>query len=104
MRLFNFTVSNCRNCNKCVRECPVNAIRFLNNEAKISETRCIACGRCFEACPQHARNVQNDVDKVLISIEHGKKVVAVLDSAYIGTFKEPAKFIAGWVGQMFRLQ
>ena len=94
MRLFNFTVSNCRNCNKCVRECPVNAIRFLNNEAKISETRCIACGRCFEACPQHARNVQNDVDKVLNSIEHGKKVVAVLDSAYIGTFKEPANFIA----------
>lgn len=94
MRLFNFTVSNCQNCNKCVRECPVKAIRFINNEAKISETRCIACGQCFEACPRHARNVQNDVEKVLSSIEHGKRLVAVLDSAYMGTFKEPAKFVS----------
>ena len=94
MRLFNFTVSNCRNCNKCVRECPVKAIRFINNEAKISETRCIACGQCFVACPQHARNVQNDVEKVLNAIDYGKRIVAILDSAYMGTFKEPAKFVS----------
>lgn len=94
MRLFNFSVSNCRNCHKCMRECPVKAIRFINNEATISETRCIACGTCFEICPQHARNVQNDVEKVMNAIEEKKRVVAVLDSAYMGTFKEPAKFVS----------
>ena len=94
MRLFNFTVSNCRNCNKCVRVCPVKAIRFINNEAKIDETRCIACGQCFMACPKHARNVQNDVDKVLRELDSGKKTVAILDSAYMGAFKEPEKFIS----------
>jgi len=95
MRLFNFSVSNCSNCNKCVRECPVKAIRFVNNEAQIDEEKCIACGYCFKACPRNARNMANDVDTVGKMIENGKKTVACLDSAYLGIFKEPGKFITG---------
>ena len=94
MRLFNFTVTNCKNCNKCVRECPVKAIRFINNKAEIDEDKCIACGRCFTSCPKHARNVENDVQRVEDAIKEGKRVVACIDSAYLGAFEEPAKFVA----------
>ncbi|MCI1958707.1 MAG: 4Fe-4S binding protein [Clostridia bacterium] len=95
MRLFNFTVSNCSNCNKCVRECPVKAICFVNNEAQIDEDKCIACGHCFKVCPRHARNMANDIDTVKNKINSGTKTIACLDSAYLGIFKEPGKFITG---------
>jgi len=94
LKLFNFTVVNCKNCNKCVRECPVKAIRFINNRAEIDEEKCIACGRCFTACPMHARNIENDMQKVETAIAEGKNVVACIDSAYLGAFEEPGKFIA----------
>ena len=94
MRLFNFTVTNCKNCNKCVRECPVKAIRFINNKAEIDEDKCIACGLCFTECPKHARNVENDIERVENAIKEGKNVVACIDSAYLAAFDDPARFIA----------
>ena len=94
MKLFNFTVTNCKNCNRCVRECPVKAIRFINNKAEIDEEKCIACGKCFVTCPMQARNVENDVLKVENVISEGKNVVACVDSAYLGAFEEPDKFVA----------
>ena len=94
MKLFNFTVTNCKNCNKCVRECPVKAIRFINNRAEIDEEKCIACGRCFTACPMHARNVENDIAKIEDAIAEGKNVVACVDSAYLGAFEDPSKFVS----------
>lgn len=96
MRLFNFSAANCKNCYKCVRSCPVNAIKFTNDFAEIDEEKCIACGRCFVVCPKNARNVENDVDKVLEELsQQKKKMIAVVDSSYIGMFCDPAKFVAG---------
>lgn len=94
MKLLNFTVNDCKNCYKCIRVCPVKALRFRDNKAEIDETRCIACGQCFIVCPKHARNVENDIDKVLNAIAEGKKVVACLDSSYLGVFDSPGSFVA----------
>ncbi len=94
MRLFNFTVNDCKNCYKCIRVCPVKALRFRGNKAEIDEDRCIACGQCFVVCPKHARNVENDIEKVLNAIKEGKRVIACLDSSYLGVFDEPGRFVA----------
>lgn len=94
MRLFNFTVNDCRNCYKCIRSCPVKALKFKNNKAEIVEDRCIACGQCFVVCPKHARNVENDIDRVLKAIESGRRVVACVDSSYLGVFDNPGSFVA----------
>jgi Iron only hydrogenase large subunit, C-terminal domain len=93
LRLFNFTADNCKNCNKCVRECPVKAIRFKNNRAEIDEEKCIACGQCFTCCPKHARNMENEVGIVTEMLASDRRVVACIDSAYLGSFKEPGKYI-----------
>ena len=94
MRLFNFTVNDCKNCYKCIRSCPVKALKFKNNKAEIVEDRCIACGQCFVVCPKHARNVENDIERVLKAIEQGRRVVACVDSSYIGVFDNPGSFVA----------
>ena len=39
--------SNCKNCYKCIRHCPVKSIRFSGNQANIVGNECILCGQCF---------------------------------------------------------
>ena len=47
--------SNCKNCYKCIRNCPVKSIKFLDDQAYILEQDCILCGNCFVNCPQDAK-------------------------------------------------
>ena len=53
--------SNCKNCYKCIRNCPVKSIRFSDNQANIVNNECILCGNCFIVCPQNAKLVRNDL-------------------------------------------
>ncbi len=56
--------ANCRDCYKCVRSCPVKAIRVIGNHAEIDDDRCVLCGRCVPICPQNARSVYNQIELV----------------------------------------
>ncbi len=49
--------SNCKNCYKCIRHCPVKSIRFSGNQAHIVGDECILCGQCFVVCPQNAKEI-----------------------------------------------
>ena len=52
--------SNCKNCYKCIRHCPVKAIRFSGNQAHIIGNECILCGQCFVVCPQNAKEIVDE--------------------------------------------
>lgn len=56
--------SNCRNCYKCIRHCPVKAIRFTADQAHIVYDECILCGQCFVVCPQNAKEIADESDAV----------------------------------------
>ena len=56
--------ANCTNCYKCIRHCPVKAIRFSGGQAHIIPDACIYCGECFVTCPQNAKWIYSEVDKV----------------------------------------
>ena len=52
--------AECQDCYKCVRHCPVKAIRVRDGHAAVLPERCVACGTCGEVCPVKAKQVRND--------------------------------------------
>ncbi|MDR0761209.1 MAG: 4Fe-4S binding protein [Treponema sp.] len=78
--------SNCKNCYKCIRHCPVKSIRFENNQAHIVEEECILCGRCFTACPQNAKEIRDDLGVVQALIENGTPVYASLAPSFTANY------------------
>jgi iron only hydrogenase large subunit-like protein/uncharacterized Fe-S cluster-containing protein len=78
--------SDCKNCYKCIRHCPVKSIRFENNQAHIVEDECILCGRCFVACPQNAKEIRDDLESVRALISGGKPVYASLAPSFTANY------------------
>ena len=78
--------SNCKNCYKCVRNCPVKSIKFADGQANIIPDECILCGRCFVNCPQDAKQIRDDVPRVKEMIASGKKVIASVAPSFIAEF------------------
>ena len=82
----DFKDAKCKDCFKCLRECPVKAIRYENHQAKIIEQRCILCGRCTLVCPQNAKQVHSELDDVLALLSSGRRVVASLAPSFVSSF------------------
>ena len=78
--------SNCKNCYKCIRNCPVKSIKFADGQANIIPDECILCGRCFVNCPQDAKQIRDDVPRVKEIIASGKKVIASVAPSFIAEF------------------
>ena len=85
--ILNLNKNNCTDCYKCIRDCSVKAITFVNNNAEIIHDECILCGRCFVTCPQKAKQVRNDLNKVKAAIKEGRKVVCSLAPSFIANFR-----------------
>ncbi len=78
--------SNCKNCYKCIRHCPVKSIRFSENQAHIVNDECILCGHCFVVCPQNAKEIRCDLDKARALIASGSPVYASLAPSFAADF------------------
>ncbi len=78
--------SNCKNCYKCIRYCPVKAIRFSGNQAHIIGNECILCGQCFVVCPQNAKEVVDETEKVKVFLQSGDPVVVSLAPSFIANY------------------
>ena len=86
MNCLTLKKSNCKNCYKCIRHCPVKAIRFSGNQAHIIGNECILCGQCFVVCPQNAKEIVNEVEKVKVLIQSGDPVVVSLAPSFIANY------------------
>ena len=78
--------SNCKNCYKCIRHCPVKAIRFSGNQAHIIDDECILCGQCFVVCPQDAKQIVDETEKVKVFIQSGEPVFVSLAPSFIANY------------------
>ena len=78
--------SNCKNCYKCIRHCPVKSIRFSGNQAHIVGNECILCGQCFVVCPQDAKQIVDETEKVKVLIQSGDPVYVSLAPSFIANY------------------
>ena len=84
--ILQFRTANCKNCYKCIRNCPVKAIKVTNQQAQIIEEQCILCEKCIAVCPQHAKVEHNDIPELQKVIASGKKVIASVHPAYFARY------------------
>ncbi len=78
--------SNCKNCYKCIRHCPVKAIRFSGNQAHIIDEECILCGQCVVVCPQNAKEIVDETEKVKVYLQSGAPVIVSLAPSFIANY------------------
>ena len=78
--------SNCKNCYKCIRHCPVKSIRFSGNQAHIIGNECILCGQCFVVCPQNAKEIVDETEKVKVMLQGAELVYVSLAPSFIANY------------------
>ena len=78
--------SNCKNCYKCIRHCPVKSIRFSGNQAHIIGNECILCGQCFVVCPQNAKEIVDETEKVRVLLQSGAPVYVSLAPSFVANY------------------
>ncbi len=83
-----YTLSNeCHDCYKCIRNCPVKAIKIENGHASVIPERCIACGNCVITCPANAKRVRVDIDRAKNLLNSKKDVYVSLAPSWSGVFE-----------------
>lgn len=79
--------SNCKNCYKCIRHCPVKSLKFVDGQAHIIRDECILCGECYVVCPQNAKQIRNDIDKAKALIASGAEVYMSVAPSYAAWYE-----------------
>lgn len=85
LKYLEFKEAKCKNCYKCLKNCPVKAIRIEENQAKIIEERCILCGKCTLICPQNAKRVHSELEEVKELLK-SNKVIASVAPSFVSSF------------------
>ncbi len=88
--------AHCRDCYKCVRRCPVKAIRVVNDHAVVIPENCIYCATCVATCPNRAKMVRDDLHAVRNLVNARRDVVLSLAPSFASEFPgvEPARLVA----------
>lgn len=79
--------AECQDCYKCVRHCPVKAIKVRDGHAAVIPELCVACGKCVEVCPVKAKRVRNDTARLRQLLAEPAPVYASLAPSWVSEFK-----------------
>ncbi len=82
--------AHCRDCYRCLRVCPVKAIRMKDGQAYVDDDRCIGCGTCIRECPQSAKTYRHDLGRAVRILEGDDPVAVSLAPSFAAAFKRPA--------------
>ena len=80
-----FKPVQCKDCYRCLRECPVKAINIKDHHAQIIEEHCILCGHCTKVCPQKAKIEHSEIEVVRQLLQSGARVAATVAPSFISS-------------------
>lgn len=86
--VLNLKKVDCRYCQRCVRRCPVKAIKFSGRQAHIIDEECILCGQCFVVCPQGAKEIVDDTERVRVMLQSDTPVIASVAPSFYACWDE----------------
>ncbi len=88
--------TQCQDCYKCIRECPVKAIRVERGHAMVVSELCVFCGHCVLACPAGAKRVRDDLSRARQLLTLKGKVILSLAPSFASEFSgvKPADLAA----------
>jgi len=78
--------TQCQDCYKCIRECPVKAIRVENGHAMVVSGLCVLCGHCVTICPAGAKRVRDDQSRAKQLLTLRKRVIVSLAPSFAAEF------------------
>ena len=79
--------ARCRDCYRCIRVCPVEAIGIRDGQAFVDERRCISCGTCIRECPQQAKTYRNDLADVQEIMARGGRIAVSIAPSFAGLYE-----------------
>jgi len=80
--------AHCRDCYRCVRVCPVKAIRMEKGQAYVDPERCIGCGTCVRECPQGAKQYREDMEAAFMILASGAPAAASVAPSLAAFFSD----------------
>ncbi len=81
-------LTECQDCYKCIRQCPVKAIRVENGHATILSQKCILCGNCVINCPASAKHIRDDLARTKQLLTLKEKVVVSIAPSFSAEFSD----------------
>ncbi len=78
----------CQDCYKCVRNCPVKAIKVEGGYASVIPELCILCGHCVEVCPNGAKRVRDDLPQARQLLATKPRVLVSLAPSFVSEFPD----------------
>lgn len=88
--------TTCKKCYSCVRGCPVNAIRFEEDQAELMKEECVQCGFCVNACSQKNKVLRSDMKLVENSLSNRWiSTIAILAPSIVAFFSEDPNQLVG---------
>jgi len=78
--------TECQDCYKCIRYCPVKSIKVEEGHARVLVDDCILCGNCFLKCPVGAKKIRNDLPRAQRALQDHNNVVLSLAPSFAGEF------------------
>ena len=79
--------ANCKDCYKCIRNCPLKSISYRDEQINILDNECIYCGTCLLACPQNAKYINSDLPMVKSALQAGEKLYASIAPSFVAAFQ-----------------
>lgn len=78
--------TNCQDCYKCIKHCPVKAIKVESHNASVIKENCIYCGKCVSVCQAQAKKIRDDTDIVKEYFRKNEKIICALAPSYVSEF------------------
>ncbi len=80
--------TNCQDCYKCIKVCPVKSIKVEDFSASVISNTCVYCGKCINACPAGAKRYREEIDSVQEWVANGEPMIACLAPSFIADFED----------------